>query len=494
MKPIVLIILDGWGIGKKSHGNAVYEGNPEFINFIRKSYPTCRLKCSGKAVGLPKGFQGNSEVGHINIGAGRVVYQMLEIINRKIKDKTFFKNKAILKAVNNCRKNSSALHLMGMISDEGVHSHQKHLFELLKMSKGINVKIHLFTDGRDTLPKSASKYITELEKQIKKYKTGKITTISGRYYAMDRDNRWQRTEEAYNAIAEGKGEKAESWKKAVLKSYKKGITDEFIKPSIIGEYSGIKNNDSVIFFNYRLDRARQLTHALIDNKFTRFKRKMKKITFCAFAPYYQGIKNVAFQEPKLPNILGEVISRNNLKQFRIAETEKYAHVTFFFNGENEKPFPKETRCIIPSPKVATYEIVPEMSAYKITEQLVKAVNKYDVLIANYANGDMIGHTGNYKAALKAVKAVDKCVKKVYDAVKKKKGIMILAADHGNCEQMINKDGSIRTSHTKNDILCSVIGVKVKLKDGKLANIAPTILELLGIKKPREMDSSLLKHN
>ncbi len=494
-KPLILVILDGWGINKNKKGNAIIGGDTKFIDFLRLNYPTSKLIASGEGVGLPKGFQGNSEVGHINLGAGRVVYQMLKIINRKIKNHSFFEDEELIQAIENCKKHDSTLHLMGLLSDQGVHSHQNHLFALMlmaKMHKIKKVKIHIFTDGRDTLPKSASKYFIELEKRIKKYNIGEIVTVCGRYYAMDRDNRWNRTKKAYDTIAEGKGKELTTWRELVKKSYLKGTSDEFFIPSSKKSYKGIEKNDSIVFFNYRLDRARQLTHALTDLLFKNFKRKKKKIFFVAFAPYYKNILGkIAFHEPWLPNVLGGVLAKHRLKQFRIAETEKYAHVTYFFNGEREKPFKNETRYIIPSPKVATYDSTPEMSAYKITKKILEVIPKYDVIIVNYANADMVGHTGNFKAAKEAVHHIDKCVEKLYDAIKKIDGTMLIAADHGNCEEMINKDGKPMTSHTLNEIPFTLIGTQVNVKDGKLADVAPTILDLLNIKKPKQMTGKSL---
>ncbi|MBT3303809.1 2,3-bisphosphoglycerate-independent phosphoglycerate mutase [Candidatus Woesearchaeota archaeon] len=498
MKPVVLVILDGWGISKYKKGNALKAGKTPFITKLRKTDPTSKLKCFGQYVGLPKGFQGNSEVGHINIGAGRIVSQMLEIINKKIKDKSFFHDKQILQAIKNCKKYNSTLHLMGMLSDKGVHSHQAHLFALLKLAKQHNltdVKIHVFTDGRDCLPKSALTYISQLNNQLKSF-PGEIATISGRYYAMDRDKRWNRTEKAYNAIINARGKHDSTPKKAVQSSYKKGITDEFILPTVLNGYNGVNKKDSLIFFNYRLDRARQLTHAITDTFFKHFKRRKVKLFFTAFTPYYKGILGkIAFREPKIPNNLGAVLAKHRLKQFRIAETEKYAHVTFFFNSEKEKPFKRETRYIIPSPKVATYDLKPEMSANKITKKLVSVINNdfYDVIIVNYANADMVGHTGKLNAALKAVNTVDSCVKQVVEAVKKQNGTTIIAADHGNCEEMIEpKTNKVCTSHSLNPVYCTIVSQNVKrLRDGVLADIAPTLLEILKIKKPKQMTGKSL---
>lgn len=497
-KPVVLVILDGWGISKYKKGNAVRVGKTPFLTKLRKTYPTSQLKCFGQYVGLPKGFQGNSEVGHINLGAGRVVPQMLTIINRKIKDKSFFYDKQILQVIKNCKKYHSTLHLMGMLSDKGVHSHQDHLFALLKLAKQHNlkkVKIHVFTDGRDCFPKSSLMYLKQLNEQLKIY-PGEIATISGRYYAMDRDKRWNRTEKAYNAIINARGKCATNCKNAIHSSYKKKVTDEFIIPTVLKGYTGVNKHDSILFFNYRLDRARQLTHAITDTFFKHFKRRKVKLFFTAFTPYYKGILGkIAFREPKLPNNLGAVLAKHRLKQFRIAETEKYAHVTFFFNSEKEKPFKRETRFITPSPKVATYDLKPEMSAFKITKKLVSVINNdlFDVIIVNYANGDMVGHTGKFKAALKAVSVVDSCVKQVVEAVKKQGGSIIIAADHGNCEEMIElKSNKVFTSHSLNPVYCTIISKNVKhLRNGVLADIAPTLLEILKIKKPKQMTGKSL---
>lgn len=490
-KPVALIIRDGWGIRKDKKANAVALGNtPNADNYI-KNYPTCVLKCHGADVGLPEGYQGNSEVGHLNIGAGRIVHQMLTKINLLIKNREFFRNKALLKALENCKKNNSTLHIMGLVQDEGVHAHQRHcsvLLELAKRNKLKDVVVHVFSDGRDTPPKSAMKYMSYVAKEMKKLDIGKFGTVIGRYYSMDRDKRWPRVEIAYNALIKGKGRKVKNVKEAVEDAYKAGETDEFIKPRIIRDFSGIKDKDSVIFFNYRLDRARQLTHAFIDGKFNHFKREKRNLTYICFTKYYDNLKApYAFEEEKLKNILGEVISRHRLKQLRSAETEKYAHVTFFFNNQVEKPFKGEERILVYSPKVATYDLKPEMSAYEVTEKVLAGIRKgkYDVIIINYANGDMVGHTGILRAAIKAVETVDVCVGNIVDAVIRQGGVALVTADHGNCEEMI---GKTKTSHTTNDVYLHLIGMenKIKLKNGRLAGIAPTMLEILKIKKPKEM--------
>lgn len=495
-KPVVLIIRDGWGIRKEKRGNAIALGNTPNSDSYIKEYPTCILKCHGKDVGLPGGYQGNSEVGHLNIGSGRIVTEMLTRINKSIKNRSFFRNKVLLDAVRNCKKNSSTFHIMGLVQDEGVHAHQRHCVALLELAKKEGLKdvvVHVFSDGRDTPPKSALEFIGYLKKHMKKLGVGKFGVLVGRYYAMDRDKRWKRTELAYNALVKAKGRKAKTVRQAVLDAYRKGETDEFIKPRIVGDFSGIRDKDSVVFFNYRLDRARQLTHAFIDKKFSYFRREKKDVHFVCFAEYYDDLPlEPAFEEQHMKNILGEVLSKNNLKQLRSAETEKYAHVTFFFNGEIEKPFKGEDRVLVHSPKVPTYDMQPEMSAYKVTKKVLAEIKKgkHDVIIINYANGDMVGHTGKLKAAIKAVEVVDECVQKVVDAATARGGVCLVTADHGNCEDMV---GDEETSHTTNDVYLHIIGLekKAKLKNGRLADIAPTMLRILGIKKPKEMTGKSL---
>jgi 2,3-bisphosphoglycerate-independent phosphoglycerate mutase len=488
-KPLILIILDGWGMRKADRYNAIARANTPNFDYYWRAYPHCKLKACGEAVGLPKGFLGNSEVGHLNIGSGRVMPQMLTQINDRIKDGSFFTDKELIAAVKNCKKHNSTLHLMGLVQDAGVHAHLDHCIALLKIAKQHDLKdilIHVFTDGRDTTPKSAAKYISKIQKAIKKFGRGKIATIIGRYYAMDRDNRWERTRLAYNALADAKGKRARSVKAAIADAYKKKETDEFIRPRIIGDYSGVQDKDSMIFFNYRLDRARQLTHAFTDKKFSRFKRKKKNITYVAFTEYYKDVPAlVAFEEHKLKNILGAILSKNKLKQLRIAETEKYAHVTFFFNGEVEKPLPGEHRIIIPSPKVSTYDKTPAMSAYKITRTVISEIkkNRYDVIILNFANSDMVGHTGNILAAIKAVAVIDECLGKICRIIAQKQGTAIITADHGNSDDMRPED---ITAHSMSPVPFIILKPKLKLRDGKLADIAPTMLKLLGIKKPKEM--------
>lgn len=504
-KPLVLIIRDGWGINPKKEGNAVLLAKTPNNNKYEKENPKTTLKCHGEYVGLPAGNQGNSEVGHLNIGAGRIVYQSLTRIDKAIEDGSFFRNPAFLKAINNCKKNKSYLHIIGLVQDQGVHAVTRHCIALVELAKkqGIeNVYIHAFTDGRDTPPQSAENYLRQLQDAINKIGIGRVATVTGRYYAMDRDNRWDRIELAYNALVKDEGKKVKNWKQAIEDAYKNKETDEFIKPRTI-DFDGIKDKDSVIFFNYRLDRARQLTHAFTDKKFDKFKREKRDVLYVACTNYYDKMNaEIAFPPISNKNLFGEVISKKGLHQLRIAETEKYAHVTFFFNGQDETPFKNETRVLINSPKVATYDLKPEMSAYEVTEAVIDKINenKYDVIILNFANGDMIGHTGVLDATIKAVETVDLCIGKIVDlAVKEKKGTAIITADHGNCEQMIDYiTKKPMTAHTTNDVPLILISAdeklkKAKLKRGILADIAPTMLEILKIKKPEEMTGqSLIK--
>ena len=502
-RPVVLLILDGWGINKKNTKvNAIeQEGTPNFHKYIKK-YPKSAVQAAGEAVGLPKGNQGSSEVGHLNMGAGRIVRQSLVRINNSIKDSSFFRNREFIASIKNCKKHRTRLHLIGLLQDQGVHAHQEHLFALLKLCKQQRFKdvlIHVFTDGRDTLPNSAKIFISRLNRELRKNRFGKIVTVMGRYYSMDRDNRWQRTRLAFEAIASGRGLKAENAIKAVNNSYKKDVSDEFIKPTVIGDYSGVNDNDSVIFYNYRFDRIRQLAKCFVLDKFSFFRRgKRPKTFFVAMMEYYKGISAaVAFKPVNIKNRLGEVLAKNGIRQLRISETEKYAHVTFFFNGLVEKPNKGEDRILIYSPKVATYDLKPEMSSYKITDRLVKELKtrKYDCIICNIVNGDMVGHTGVWRAALKAVEAVDNNIKRIVDTVFELNGFVLIGADHGNIEFMKNADGTPNTAHTTNNvyfILCCNDYKRYALRrQGVLADIAPTILKLLKINKPIEMTGKSL---
>ena len=499
-KPVLLMILDGFGLSEKKEGNAIAAAKKPNIDRLFSTYPHSTLQASGMSVGLPAGQMGNSEVGHLNIGAGRIVYQDLTRITKSIKEGDFFKNRTLIDAIENVKTKNSSLHLMGLLSDGGVHSHNTHLYALLKLAKkhGIrNVFIHAFLDGRDVPPKSALSYIADAEKRMKEL-GGEFATISGRYFAMDRDKRWDRVEKAYNAMT-GIGETARSARQAVEKAYERGENDEFVTPTIILKnnepVSVISNNDSVIFFNFRSDRAREITRAFIDDDFNGFKRKIFPHThFVCLTQYDETFKvPVAFLPDSLKNILADILSHHNLKQLRIAETEKYAHVTFFFNGGRETPVVGEERILVPSPKVATYDHRPEMSAYPVTDEVVKAVSsgKFDIIILNYANLDMVGHTGIFEAAVKATEAVDKCVGKVFEAVSSAGGLLILTADHGNAEQMLDETGGIHTAHTCDPVPFLFCDAGVKLRDGILADIAPTLLEVLGIEKPKEMTGTSL---
>jgi len=507
-KPIMLMILDGFGINEKSDGNAVKQANTPNIDKLMKKYQTTKIYTSGLKVGLPDGQMGNSEVGHTNIGAGRIVYQELTKITKSIEDGDFFAIPEFIEAIENCKKYNSKLHILGLVSDGGVHSHIRHLYGLLEMAKRRdfeNVYVHCFLDGRDTPPASAEGYITELEEKMKEKGIGKIASISGRYYAMDRDKRWDRVEKCYNALVKGEGNKSASATIAIENSYQKEVFDEFVEPTVIcnGEtpIATIGEHDSVIFFNFRPDRAREITRAIVDPKFDGFETKKMETYFVCFTSYDETMPNVkiAFKKEPLVNTFGEVVSKNGLKQLRIAETEKYAHVTFFFNGGEEKQYPGEDRILVPSPKVATYDMQPEMSAREVTEKVVEAINlnKYNVIILNYANPDMVGHTGSLPAAIKAVETIDECVGKVVEAMLAHDGTMLITADHGNCEQMIDyKTGDPHTAHTTNPVPLILVteNKDLRIKEGKLADLAPTMLDILGIEKPEEMtgESILVK--
>lgn len=494
-KRVLLIILDGFGEGKPYSGNAITQAKIPYIKSLRKNYPTTLLKCSGNAVGLPKGFQGNSEVGHFTIGAGRVVWQSLEAINQAIKDQNFFKNRALLSSINNVKKHHSALHLIGMISDEGVHSQIDHLFALIRLAAVHHIKnvyIHCMTDGRDVPEKSAKKYIRAIAKAIKKYKTGKIVSIIGRYYAMDRDNNWNRTEKAYQLLTEGKGRHETNPLKAIDNAYKLGDpTDYYLKPIILDPKNTIKNHDSVIFFNYRTDRARQLTFAFTKEKKIPMKTKNLDVYFAVLGPYSKKA-HVAFSEPKVTWNLGEIIDAHGLKQLRIAETEKYAHVTFFFNSQRKDPYPSETRILVNSPKVPSYDAKPEMSAPEVTEKVMREIKKgvFDLIVLNFANGDLVGHSGNLKATIRCVEVLEKCLKKIIPVALEKNYTVLLTADHGNAERKLYSDGTVCPAHSTNPVAFTLISEKFKnmtLKKGKgLSSIAPTILEIMGIPKPQEM--------
>ena len=501
--PTTLIIMDGFGLAPNTPDNAVTNTSTPNLDKIFASCPGCKLSASGMDVGLPEGQMGNSEVGHTNIGAGRVVFQDLPHITHDIETGEFFQNPAFTEAMSNCREWGSALHLMGLLSDGGVHSHITHLFALLKMAKeqGLEkVYVHCFLDGRDVPPSSGKSYVEQLQAKMKEIGIGEIATVEGRYYAMDRDKNWDRVQKAYDAIVCGEGPFEADAAEAVQKSYDNGITDEFVLPVVCKKGAEIKDHDSVIFFNYRPDRAREMTRCLVDEDLEGVERKngFIPVFFVCTTEYDATMPNVtvAYPRQKLENIFGEYISNLGLTQLRIAETEKYAHVTFFFNGGVEKVFPGEDRCLVNSPKVATYDMQPEMSAYKVTEEAVTRIlsGAYDVIILNFANCDMVGHTGDFEAACKAVSTVDECVAKVVEATSKMGGISMITADHGNCEHMANEDGTPFTAHTTNLVPFYIIGANVKLRDGRLADIAPTMLDLMGLEKPKEMDGQTLIEN
>lgn len=500
-KPVVLMILDGYGLSDEVKGNAVKAADTPVMDRLMKEYPFVKGHASGLAVGLPEGQMGNSEVGHLNMGAGRIVYQDLTRITKSIEDGDFFKKPELLEAVENCKKNNSDMHIMGLLSNGGVHSDNSHLYAVLKLCKeqGLDrVYVHCFMDGRDTLPTSGEGFVKELCDVMKK-ETGSIATIIGRYWAMDRDNRWERIKKAYDALVFGKGVKETDPVEAVKNSYARDITDEFIEPAVI-EKDGkptatIKENDSVIFINFRPDRAREISRTFCCDDFTGFDRgKRIKTTYVCFTEIDESIPNkkIVFKEEEILNTFGKYISDNGLKQARIAETEKYAHVTFFFNGGVEKPNPGEDRFLIPSPKVATYDLQPEMSAYQVKDKLIEVIKKgeHDVIIINFANPDMVGHTGVMDAVIKAIETVDECVGEVVEVIKEAGGVMFLCADHGNAEELIDPEtGSVWTAHTTNPVPFILIngpeGAKLK-EDGKLCDIAPTLLELLELEQPAEM--------
>ncbi len=497
-KPLVLIILDGFGESAQALGNAVYNAQTPNIDRLKQLYPHTEIGASGMDVGLPEGQMGNSEVGHTNMGAGRVVYQELTRISKSVDDGDFFKNDELLAAVQSCKVNNTALHLIGLLSDGGVHSHNTHLYALLKLAKqqGLtDVFVHCLMDGRDVPPHAGVEYVRELVAKLNEIGVGKIATIIGRYYAMDRDNRWERVVRAYAAMSYGEGIHNADPVKAVENSYADGKSDEFVEPVICTENAQVKNGDSVIFFNFRPDRAREITRAFVDPEFTGFERREKlSLHYVCITQYdakMPGVR-VAFPPQSLNNTFGEYIAQKGLTQLRIAETEKYAHVTFFFNGGRETPYENEDRALIPSPKVPTYDLKPEMSAYEVTDEMLGRLDsgKYDVVILNYANCDMVGHTGVYEAAVKAVEAVDACVGKVAAKVLELGGAALITADHGNADRMYDDDQSPFTAHTTNPVMFLAAGLpNAKLlppMEGRLADICPTMLKILGLPQPPEM--------
>jgi len=503
-KKAILIIMDGWGLGKVKHADAIQNANVPFVTSLYKKYPNTTLTTCGEAVGLPEGQMGNSEVGHLNLGAGRIVYQELQRINVAVKDGSFQKNEYLLQSIRYAKENKKDLHLLGLVSDGGVHSHINHLKAIIDVcykENLSNVYVHAFTDGRDTDPKSGLGFITELQQHLNQ-RVGKIATISGRYYAMDRDKRWERVKLAYDALVNGEGNKSTDAIAAVEESYVKDVTDEFIKPAVIiaedqKPLATIKDGDTVICFNFRTDRCREITTVLTQTDMPDHGMHKLNLYYTTMTEYDKTFKNVhiIFDNDNLNNTIGEVLEAHGKKQIRIAETEKYPHVTFFFSGGREKPFEGESRILVPSPKVATYDLKPEMSAYEVTDKLIPEIENEtaDFICLNYANADMVGHTGVFEAAIKAVETVDKCVERVVTAALKHDYAIFLTADHGNADYMINEDGSPNTAHTLNPVPLFVIDNewRGKLKPGKLADIAPSILTMMELPIPKEMTGDIL---
>ena len=505
-KKVILIIRDGWGFKEAREGNAIAQANTPVHDVLREECARTILAAAGVDVGLPPGFMGNSEVGHLNLGAGRVVEEMMTRIDTAIQDGSFFTTPPLLKAIKNCSQHNSALHIMGLLSDAGVHSMNHHLYALLKLTQMHHlpkVYIHLFADGRDSPVHSVGKYVVTLKDVMAELKCGRIATIQGRYYAMDRDERWDREKLSYECIVDAQGRKAETVEHAIHTAYEQDERDEFITPTVIGNYAGVQDHDSLIFFNFRLDRARQLTQAFIDPGFTKFKRRKCDIVYVAMCEYYDTIEKsphayVVYHPLVMQNLLGEIMSQHNLKQLRIAETEKYAHVTYFFNGEEERPYPREDRILIPSPKVATYDATPAMSAHKITENVLEKMQEYDFVVLNFANADMVGHTGNLNAAIQAVEVLDTCIGTILKKVRDLGWVAIITSDHGNAEEMQGtgeEAGDELTRHTTNPVDTYVYNYPCKLRaKGRLTDVAPTILEIMGLAQPNEMTGrSLILH-
>ncbi|RYF86812.1 MAG: 2,3-bisphosphoglycerate-independent phosphoglycerate mutase [Chitinophagaceae bacterium] len=503
-RKVILLIMDGWGLGKVPSADAIQAANTPFVSSLYDKYPNTTLTTCGEAVGLPEGQMGNSEVGHLNLGAGRIVYQELQRINVAVRDGELAKNPVLLQSIQYAKDNKKPLHLLGLVSNGGVHSHLNHLKAILDICKDnslTNVFIHAFTDGRDTDPKSGLGFITELENHLQK-STGTIATVDGRYYAMDRDNRWERIKLAYDAMVKGEGRTAISATEAITQSYHENATDEFIRPTVITHENGspiatIKDGDAVICFNFRTDRCREITKALTQMEFPQQEMKPLQLHYTTMTEYDATFQNVQviFETDNLSNTLGEVMEQNGLKQIRIAETEKYPHVTFFFSGGREKPFEGEQRIMVPSPKVATYDLQPEMSAQEVTTAIVSEINKgeVDFICLNFANADMVGHTGDWKAAIKAVETVNLCVERVVTAALENGYTVFLTADHGNADYMVNEDGTPNTAHTLNPVPFFIIDKNWKgtIRPGKLGDLAPTILTMMGLPIPQQMTGDVL---
>ena len=496
MKKVLLTIMDGVGLRKNNHGNAFNQAKHPNLDYLMKNYPNSKLEASGELVGLPKGQMGNSEVGHMNIGAGRIVYQPLQLITKSIESGEILNNKNINEVINHTKDNDSKLHIMGLLSDGGIHSHIDHLMGIIDMcqKKGVkNLYFHLFLDGRDTLPHSSYSFIKKLEDKIQEINMGTIVTISGRYYAMDRDNNWDRVYKAYNAIVNGVGEEYSTVKKAIDSNYERNITDEFIVPAVFDKSGLLDNNDGIILFNFRPDRVRELFTSFTNPNFDSFNVKpLNNIKLVTMMPVADTVicKN-AFDNQKLDNTLGEYLASKGVKQLRIAETEKYAHVTYFFDGGIEKDLKGCKRILIPSPKVATYDLKPEMSAYEITDELLKQIDNYDFVVLNFANGDMVGHTGVLDKAIKAVEVVDECIGKLYKKCQELDMTMVIIADHGNCDFMLDDEDNIITSHSTSLVPFIVTDKKYAVKDGKLGDVAPSVLSIMGIPVPAEMTGEFL---
>ena len=496
MKKVILTILDGFGIREEEKGNAIKNATTKSIDKLIKEFPNSKLKASGEEVGLPKGQMGNSEVGHITIGTGRIINQPLQKINKAIENKTFYKNKEILNIMKHTKENNSRLHILGLLSDGGVHSHINHIFNLIKMAKDNEIKdlyIHVFLDGRDVAYNSAETYLEKLENYLEELKIGKIATISGRYYAMDRERMWDKTKKAYDAIINGEAPIISSYKTVLEENYRKGIYDEFIPPVIIDEDGVVKEGDSLIIANFRPDRLPQLLEAITNENFEHFKTKhLENINLLTMMPVSDNL-NIpsAFKHDIVNNSLGEILSQEGYRVLRIAETSKYPHVTHFIDGDRDIDLKHTTKIMVPRQNVPTYDIKPEMSAEEVTEKIKYLIDDYDFVIVNYANGDMVGHTGNYKAAIKAVEELDKCIRELYELSFQKDVLLIITADHGNCEEMIREDGKPHTYHTTNKVPLIVCDKKYEVEDGKLSDISPSILSILNINIPKEMTGNII---